>query len=231
MRMRAARLALVDYGTRLVRDGLAVGSSGNLSVRSGTMIAVTPTGMPCDELLGDDVCVVAATGELLECTRRPTSELPLHLAVYAATGCGAIVHTHSPYATVLATAERALPPIHYLAADLGGEVRVAPYETFGTQALGDAAVEALAGRTAVLLERHGTLTIGDTLAQAYDRAVNLEWLAALYLRVSTITRLAPLGDAELERVRERLARRGRPERPRTATGAAARPMSLLREDP
>jgi len=97
-----------------------------------------------------------------------------------------------------------LPAIHYSIADLGGPVRVAQYATFGTADLAKTVREALAGRSAVILGNHGTLTIGDTLEEAYSRSVLLEWLSALYYRARLLgePRILPLD--EIERVRERL---------------------------
>ena len=94
--------------------------------------------------------------------------------------------------------------MHYLAADLGGWVRIAPYATFGSDELAESVAATLAGRTAVLLERHGALTVGETLEEAYRRAVMLEWLAAVYVRASALGSPVALDDAELERVSERL---------------------------
>ena len=88
--------------------------------------------------------------------------------------------THAPHTTALATVVDELPAIHYMIAGPGGPVRVAPYATFGTDELAASVMHALAGRSAVLLRSHGTLTVGDSLEQAYWRSVLLEWLAALY---------------------------------------------------
>jgi L-fuculose-phosphate aldolase len=195
------------YAERLVADGLAVATAGNLSARAGTLVAITPAGIGCDLVAPGDIVVVDLAGDRVDGDLAPSSELPMHLAIYAATGARAVVHTHSPYATALATAGMELPPIHYLAAELGGEVRLASYATFGSEELADRVVEALDGRTAALLERHGTVTVGDDVEEAYLRALTLEWLAALYLRASAITRVRPLPDDELVRVRERLAAR------------------------
>jgi L-fuculose-phosphate aldolase len=198
---------VAHYAERLVADGLAVATAGNLSARAGTLVAITPAGIGCDLVAPGDVVVVDLAGDRVDGDLTPSSELPMHLAIYAATGARAVVHTHSPYATALATAGMELPPIHYLAAELGGTVRLASYATFGSEELAERVVEALAGRTAALLERHGTVTTGSDVAEAYQRAATLEWLAALYLRASAITRVRPLPEDELVRVRERLAAR------------------------
>jgi L-fuculose-phosphate aldolase len=151
-------------------------------------------------------------GTPVEAPLAPTSELPLHLAVYGAyAGAGpgaAIVHTHSVAATAVATLADELPPIHYYAAMFGGTVRVAPYATYGTDELASNAVHALRGRTACLLGSHGAVTTGQDLKTAYDRSVYLEWICDVYLRAAAAgtPRLLPPG--EIEAVAAKLASYG-----------------------
>jgi L-fuculose-phosphate aldolase len=204
MLLEAERALIVHHAGHLRPDGLVVGTAGNLSVRSGDLVAITPTSVDYDALDPGLVCVVGLDGGIVEGERAPSSELPMHLAVYRATDAAAIVHTHAPHATALATVVDELPAIHYMIAELGGSVRVAPYATFGTDELAASVMHALAGRSAVLLRSHGTLTVGDSLEQAYWRSVLLEWLAALYYRATLLgtPRLIPTGEIEL--VAERL---------------------------
>ena len=199
MLLEAERALIVHHAGLLRPDGLVVGTAGNLSVRAGDLVAITPTSVDYDELDPGLICVVGLDGELVEAERAASSELPMHLAVYHATDAAAIVHTHAPYATTLATVAEELPAIHYMIAELGGPVRVAPYATFGTDELAASVMDALEGRTAVLLRSHGTLTLGDSLEQAYWRSVLLEWLATLYYRASLLgePRLIPTGEIEL----------------------------------
>jgi L-fuculose-phosphate aldolase len=209
MLLEAERALIVAHAGHLRPDGLVVGTAGNLSVRSGDLVAITPTSVDYDALDPGLVCVVGLDGGIVEGERAPSSELPMHLAVYRATDAAAIVHTHAPHATALATVVDELPAIHYMIAELGGSVRVAPYATFGTDELAASVMHALAGRSAVLLRSHGTLTVGDSLAQAYWRSVLLEWLAALYYRATLLgtPRLIPTGEIELVSERLRALRR------------------------
>lgn len=204
MLLEAERALIVAHAGHLCPDGLVVGTAGNLSVRSGDLVAITPTSVDYDVLDPGLVCVVGLDGGIVEGERAPSSELLMHLAVYRATDAAAIVHTHAPHATALATVVDELPAIHYMIAELGGSVRVAPYATFGTDELAASVMHVLAGRSAVLLRSHGTLTVGDSLEQAYWRSVLLEWLAALYYRAMLLgtPRLIPTGEIEL--VSERL---------------------------
>lgn len=194
------RQQLVDHARRLRPDGLVVGASGNLSMRCGELVAVTPSAVDYDALEPDLICVVELDGALVEGAFGPTSELPMHLAVYQRTSAAAVVHTHSPYATVLATVLDVLPPIHYLIATLGGPVRVAPYATPGTEELADTIVAALDGRSGVLLQNHGALTTGGSLEEAYSRSVTLEWLCALHYRATLFGEPRILSGEELDGV-------------------------------
>lgn len=184
--LTAQREELTAFGRRLQPDDLAEGTSGNLSARAGDLVAITPSGVPYDDITPDDICVVGladgtqVAGQQGAAGRRPSTETPMHLAVYRATDAGAVVHTHSPYVVALSTVLDELPAVHYAMADLGGLIRVAAYARFGTQQLADNAVAALAGRSAVILRNHGALTCGPTLARAYSRAQVLEWLARVY---------------------------------------------------
>ena len=164
-------------------DGLTDGMSGNLSIRLPGMVAITPSGVPYDAMTPSDICLVSpGTGPAAAGRRRPSTETPMHLAVYNACGpaAGAVVHTHSPYVVALSATCDVLPAVHYAMAGLGGPVRVTPYARFGTAELAGGAVAGLAGRSAVILGNHGALSYGATLSQAYDRARTLEWLARVY---------------------------------------------------
>src|SRR5262245_26882554 len=136
MRLGDERQAVVDAARRMAASGLVINTSGNVSVRAGDWIAITPASMDYDAMSAEDICLVdIGTGQTERGSRLPSSELPLHLEVYRRTSAGAVVHTHSHFATVLSTLEEELPPIHYLIADLGGRVLVAPYATFGSPEL------------------------------------------------------------------------------------------------
>lgn len=106
-----------------------------------------------------------------------------------------------------------VPPIHYLVAALGGPVPVAPYATPGTQELADAIASALDGRSGVLLQNHGALTIGQSLEEAYSRSVTLEWLCALYYRATLFGEPRLLSEEEMDRVTALMETYGRPSGP------------------
>lgn len=197
---------LVATARRTVSEGLVVGTSGNVSVRVGETVLVTPSGVPYDRLSPEDVTGVDLEGNRVLGALVPTSELPMHLAIYRATDAGAVVHTHAVHATAVSTLVPELPLIHYMAAALGGPVRVAPYATYGTAELAENMLQALGGRTACLLQNHGTIAFGATLDQAYDRTAQLEWMCRVWLTATSVPGLAPtlLSEAQVAEVGERL---------------------------
>ncbi|MFH8349351.1 class II aldolase/adducin family protein [Streptomyces sp. NPDC018045] len=203
---------LVATARRTVADGLVVGTSGNVSVRVGDLVLVTPTGVRYDRLGSGDLTAVDLEGRRTHGTLRPTSELPMHLAVYRATGATAVVHTHAAHATAVSTLVTELPPVHYMTAALGGPVRVAPYALYGTEELAGNMLAALRDRTACLLRNHGTIAYGDTLDEAYDRTAQLEWMCRVWLTASSVPGREPtlLTPEQLAAAGDRLRGYGQP---------------------
>jgi L-fuculose-phosphate aldolase len=153
-------------------------------------------------------------GAAVEAPLAPTSELPLHLAIYAARPeAGAIVHTHSPAATALSALVDEVPPVHYYVAMFGGPVLVAPYARYGTEELARNVVRALHDRTGCLMGNHGAVTVGPDLVTAHDKSLYLEWLCDVYLRASSAGTPRLLSPAEIAAVAAKLAGYGQ-HRPR-----------------
>lgn len=183
--MEDARAELCAFGRRAVTEGFVVGSSGNLSVRAGDLVTVTPSGVQLDRMAPGDCPVLDMSGHVVEGERAPSSETPMHLALYEADDdARAIVHTHSVFGAVVATTRTVLPAIHYNVLLFGGyDVRVAAYATYGTPELARNVRAALAGgRKGALLANHGGVTLGRDLDEAYERTRILEWLCEVYVR-------------------------------------------------
>jgi L-fuculose-phosphate aldolase len=193
---------------RLAAERLVIGTAGNLSARSGELIAVTPTGVVLADLRPEQVSVVDLTGHQVHGRLEPTSELALHLTVYRRWSTGAVVHTHSPMATALACVLDELPCIHYQMLPLGGPVRVAPYVTFGTDELAEQVLDALEGRSAALMSNHGAVVHADTLTAAVELAELLEWACALYWHAAQLGNPRTLDEEQLEAVRTAMRVRG-----------------------
>lgn len=208
MLLREEREALVHFGRRMLAEDLTVSTSGNLSIRVGDLVAITPSGIEYETMAPEDVVVVDLEGRRVEGSLQPSSEVPMHLAAYRATDAAAVVHAHPTYAVVLSTLLAEVPPVHYMMALLGGAVRVAPYATYGSQELADASAAALEGRFGVLLQNHGSTTVGPTLAKAYQRSVYLEWCCRVYYLARQLGAPSLISDDELRRVEAKLATYG-----------------------
>jgi len=204
MLMAEQRRLLCEYGRRAVELGLVIGSSGNLSARAGDLMAVTPAGVPLDRMTPEECPILDMDGRLVAGEAAPSSETPMHLAVYHTTDARAVVHTHSVFGTVVATTMRELPAVHYNILLLGGRtISVADYATYGTPELAENVERALAGRQAALLANHGGVTIGGDLAAAFEATRLLEWLCEVYVRAKAVGEPRVLSSAELDAVTER----------------------------
>jgi len=201
------REQLVSYSRRLLDDGLAVGSAGNMSVRLGSSVIITPSGVPYRDMRPEQICEIGLDGGPISVPATVSSETPMHLAIYQATDAGAVVHTHSPEVIALSAVFDELPAIHYAIHALGGPVRVAPYTRFGSDGLASAAMLALSSRRAAILQNHGAICYGSTLAEAYERALLLEWLAHTYRLARALGEPKILTDAQLAEVAAEARRR------------------------
>lgn len=198
----ALRRSVIDACRSLVRSGLTHGKSGNVSVRRDAQrFFISPTGLPYDALEPDDVPLMDLDGRWYG-RRCPSSEWRFHRDIFAARETvAAIVHTHSPKATSLACTGRGIPAFHYMVAVAGGtDIRCAPYFTFGTQELSDAALSALAGRRACLLANHGVIAVGATLGAALAMAGEVENLAAQYCTALALGQPRILDDSQMQPV-------------------------------
>lgn len=194
------RRSVAEAARRLAVEGLLIGTAGNVSARADSLVAVTATGVVLADCSPDEVTVVDLSGRVVEGRLAPTSELDLHLGLYADPATAAVVHTHAPYATALACVLDELPVLHYQQLALGGEIRVAPYATFGSPELADHVRTALADRHAALMANHGSVAVGQSLAKAVDNALLLEWLATLHHRAAALGTPRPLSPTEQEAV-------------------------------
>jgi L-fuculose-phosphate aldolase len=177
------RAALVDAYRAMIAAGLGTGSSGNLSLRAGAGMLITPSGVDPAELQPQQLVAMSLAGELAEGQLLPSSEWHLHAAIYRARAdINALVHCHSRHATILACAHKPIPALHYMiAAAAVNEIPVAAYATFGTRALAESAVAAMGQQgLACLLANHGQVAGGATLPRALRLAQEVEELAAIY---------------------------------------------------
>ena len=182
--------SLVETGKKLVKHGLVTGSFGNASLRlpDQNLVLVTPSGMDYERMTVDDLVTIDMDGNKVQGKHKPTSEAPMHLAIYASRqDVHSIIHTHSPFATTLACAELPIPPVHYLMAGIGGTVPLARFATFGTREIGEEAAKALGQEfKAVLLAKHGVIAVGTTLEDTFFVAETVEYVASIYCRLKAM---------------------------------------------
>ncbi|MCG1003292.1 MULTISPECIES: class II aldolase/adducin family protein [Halobacterium] len=197
------RVAVVDHAPTLA--ALTPGRTGNLSVRRGDRFAATPTGVPYDEFDPADVPVVSLDGDVVAGEMKPTSEVPMHTGIYRRLDAGAIVHTHSTWATTLAVLGEELPPIHYMITAVGRSVPVADYAPYGTDDLAELVVEEMeaADSQACILGHHGLVVTGDDLASAVENTFVVENLCRVYLQARQHGTPDELSDDQLATVEEK----------------------------
>jgi L-fuculose-phosphate aldolase len=176
------RTRVVEVMQAMDARGLNRGTSGNVSARFGDGMLVTPSGVPPERLTPESMVFVGADDSIPAGQLKPSSEWRMHLQILRRRpDVGGVVHCHSRHATILACAGKPIPAVHYMVGVSGGaSVPVAPYATFGSEALADAVVAALDGRNAALMANHGQIAVAPSLSHALLIAEEVEEQAAVY---------------------------------------------------
>lgn len=198
------RVALVEATLKTVELKLNSGTAGNLSLRHGEGMLITPTGIPPQDLGPEQIVEMDLEGDW-EGRWKPSSEWAIHSRLYQTTSAGAVVHAHPDNCVALAALRRPMPPFHYMIAGFGGNIiPCAPYACFGTPALAETVIAAM-GTTysACLMSNHGIVTTGRDLATALARAEKLEMLARQYLFACAAGGPVLLTEEELAEVHSR----------------------------
>ncbi len=216
--MAIVRQELAKYGRMIAEAGLTAGAGGNISARDGRLVWVKPSGLAMAELKGTDMCCMdLASGKQVDGKLKPTSELPMHLAVYRTRpDIQAIFHTHSPWASgVISAGIEFKPMFAEVINDLGG-VATVPYHMTSTPALADAVCEAAKKNETIFMSNHGVVTLGRTMKQAYFRACVAEDAAKSFVAASIVGKPAFLTEEQIRELkklesgeyRTRMAERG-----------------------
>jgi L-fuculose-phosphate aldolase len=209
MKYPALRREIVAACQDMNRRGINQGTSGNISARVAEGFLITPSGLPYDEMKPADIVLMKPDGSHVG-RMKPSSEFRFHTSIMATRPeVGAVVHTHSMFATTLSCLGLEIPAVHYMIAAAGGSnIRCVPYITYGTQELADAALKALEGRNACLLANHGMIVVGPTLKRAMWLAVEVETLAAQYWRALQVGKPNILSEAQIQTVMEKFTTYG-----------------------
>lgn len=217
---RAARKSIIQAALSMNAMGINQGTSGNVSIRYGNRMLITPSGVPYEELDPKDLCAteIKQGGKAWQGDLAPSSEWRFHLDIYKARpDVGAVVHTHSMYATVMAICGKPIPAVHYMVAASGGtEIRVAKYATYGTAELSKNALEALEGRTCCLLKNHGVIATGPNIKRALWLASEVETVARQYYLSLAIGGGDIIPDDEMNRIIEKFKAYGPLAKPAAA---------------
>lgn len=205
----APRQEIIDACRAMDRRGINQGTSGNIAVRWGEGLLITPSGLAYDAMAPEDIIYLDMDGTPAG-PHKPSSEWRFHRDILRARrDIGAVVHAHPPYCTAIAMTGADIPAVHYMIAAAGGPtVRCAPYATFGTEALSKNALRALEGRLCCLLANHGSIACGPSLAKALWLAMELETLARQYLLSRQFGEPVILSDDEISRVSEKFKNYG-----------------------
>lgn len=206
MLLEQERNQIVVFGRKLAAAKLTSGTGGNLSImnRPQGLVAISPSGMDYFDIQPQDVVLTDIAGKIRRGSRQPSSELGFHLALYRKRpDIAAVVHTHSIYATTVACLNRELPAVHYLVGFSGTRVPLAPYATYGSQALARHVAASLGSCNAVLLANHGVVTVGPDLPRAFAVAEAVEFVARIYCQAEAVGKPVVLPDAEMQTVVEK----------------------------
>lgn len=206
MLMREEREQIVEYGKKLLTSGLTKGTGGNLSIynRQEQLFAISPTGIDYLKTRIEDVVIMNINGKQVEGDKKPSSEVEMHRVFYERRNdIDAIIHTHTMYATTLACLNWSLPPVHYMVALAGLDIRCAKYATYGTKELAENAFEAMKDRRAVLLANHGLLAGSNDLLNAFNITEEIEYCAELYYRTKCIGNPIILSKEEMALMEEK----------------------------
>lgn len=200
------RSALLHASQRLVELGLNRGTSGNASVRCDDHLLITPSALPVSAMTPDSMVALDLDGKVRQ-GGKPSSEWRFHCDILKARpDIGAVLHTHSIFATTLACLRHEVPAVHYMIAMAGGDsLRCAPYSLFGEQALSDAALEALHGRRACLLANHGMIVLGRDLDEALAVAVEVETVCEIYWRTLSVGQPHILSAQQMHEVQQKFS--------------------------
>ena len=189
---------IIDTCLAMNAQGINQGRAGNVSARFEDGFLITPSGLAYDRLTPSDIVFVGLEGTSTDALR-PSSEWRMHCDIYrSGNEAGAVLHSHSTFATALSCLRLDIPAFHYMVAVAGGNnIRCADYALFGTQALSDNMLEALEDRRACLLGTHGMICYHDNLEKALDLGIEVEALAKQYWHARQLGEPVLLSDTQM----------------------------------
>ncbi|GGA26141.1 class II aldolase/adducin family protein [Neptunicoccus cionae] len=199
----ALRQSIIDGCLWMKNSGLNQGTSGNISVRYGEGMLITPSGVPYEKMRPDMLCTMPLSGDPdLSGDIRPSTEWRFHQSIlHSKPDVTAVVHAHPVHATAIAVQRRPIPACHYMIAAFGGnDVPLVDYALFGSDELARMVADAMAQRTGCIMANHGAVVAGESLDRALWRMEELDNLARVYLLALSTGTPEILTDAQMEEV-------------------------------
>ena len=222
MLMEKERQEIVDYGKKMSSACLSKGTSGNSSAYDPVCgyMAISPSGLDYFETAAEDIVILDLDGNLIEGSRKPSSEHALHATIYKLhPDARGVVHAHSTYCTTFACLKQPIEAVHYLLAGAQTfRVPCADYATYGTEELAEKVSEATREGLAMLLANHGMVAYGPSLSKAFNVAENVEWVAEIQWRTLCVGKPAVLSKEEIDVVIESFKTYGQVEEGTTGKG-------------
>ncbi len=198
---------LIDFAVKVFREGMVLGTGGNLSMRvgeKGNMMIITPSGMEYEKLEVEDIVVMDLDNKTVEGCRKPSIEFAMHSLVYKSReDVSAIMHTHALYSTSVSITRTPLPEIESnIVLGVRGPVMCGKYANHGTRELAENVVEALGDRQAALLANHGLIVVGDTLDNCHELTIGVEHCARMYIMASCVGNPVPIEADKAQALRD-----------------------------
>jgi L-fuculose-phosphate aldolase len=201
MLLKKERNKIIEYGLKLKDKNLVKLTGGNLSIynRKENLIAISPSGIPYENIKTEDVVIIDPQGQIVEGKNKPSTEYRIHTRIYRnLKEINAVIHTHPTYCTTISSMKEEIPPIHYLIAYAGQKVPCAKYAPFGTKQLARNTLKALGNKyKAVLLANHGLVTIGEDIKEALNITEIIEYVAEIFYRTKSCNNSKPLSKKQI----------------------------------
>jgi len=222
----ALRKQIIKLCQQMNASGLNQGTSGNISARVGDHMLITPSGIAYDSLTPKDIAKMTLNSDdpSWQGPCKPSSEWHFHRAILQnKPDLGAVIHTHSMFATILSIGREDIPACHYMIAAFGGNtVKCAKYATFGTPELSNNIIKAMKDRSACLLANHGMIAAGVNLDSAMWAAVELETLSKQYYFAKQLGKMVILPKKEMDNVLEKFKDYGQKKKNETVVKRASK---------
>lgn len=208
------RKQIVEYGKQMITNHLTTGTGGNLSIYipEKKIMLISPSGIDYYKTKLEDVVVMDLDGHVLEGKRKPSSEYELHSIFYKnKAGIHSVVHAHADFATAMSCLRINIPPLHYIMADIGDELRCTNYKIYGSPEIAKEAYRVMGDNKGILLANHGLLAIGNDIDSAMGIARNIELMCKLYTYASIVGKPVILSEEEMAAVTKKFQNYGQPK--------------------